>query len=143
MKEIKGFFGEYRFLSNFTPVTIEFEWYSYPSVEHAYVASKTLYENERAIIRGITTPAKAKIYGRGVTLRHDWASVKIPLMRNFIDQKFNYPIYKDLLLKTKDAYIEETNTWSDTFWGVYNGYGENNLGKLLMWKRDELRKTNP
>jgi hypothetical protein len=33
----------------------------------------------------------------------------------------------------------EGNTWGDTFWGVCNGVGENNLGKTLMNVREILR----
>ncbi len=44
------------------------------------------------------------------------------------------------LLDTGSAYLEETNYWHDTFWGVYNGNGENHLGKLLMLVRDEIRE---
>ncbi len=36
----------------------------------------------------------------------------------------------------------EGNTWRDTFWGIYEGKGENNLGKLLMKIREELRNEN-
>jgi predicted NAD-dependent protein-ADP-ribosyltransferase YbiA (DUF1768 family) len=41
--KIQGFFGEYRWLSNFWPVKIHFEEKTYPSVEHAYQAAKCLY----------------------------------------------------------------------------------------------------
>ena len=44
------------------------------------------------------------------------------------------------LLGTGDTYLEEGNTWNDTFWGVCNGVGENNLGRILMEVREELRK---
>lgn len=36
------------------------------------------------------------------------------------------------LVETYPKYLEETNYWNDTFWGVCNGIGENTLGKLLM-----------
>lgn len=39
---ITSFKDKYRWLSNFWPAQIEFEGIKYPSVEHAYVASKTL-----------------------------------------------------------------------------------------------------
>jgi predicted NAD-dependent protein-ADP-ribosyltransferase YbiA (DUF1768 family) len=39
---IKGFFNEYRFLSNFHMTDIEYEGEVYPSVECAYMAAKTL-----------------------------------------------------------------------------------------------------
>jgi hypothetical protein len=37
--------------------------------------------------------------------------------------------------KDKYDYLEETNIWKDTFCGVYNGVGENNLGKIIMKTR--------
>lgn len=38
--EIKGFFGEYRFLSNFWPAKVFLDGEEYPSVENAYQAAK-------------------------------------------------------------------------------------------------------
>ncbi len=32
----------------------------------------------------------------------------------------------------------EGNHWNDTFWGICNGNGENNLGKILMKIRHEI-----
>lgn len=34
----------------------------------------------------------------------------------------------------------ERNTWGDTFWGVYDNKGENNLGKILMKVREGLKE---
>jgi len=34
--------------------------------------------------------------------------------------------------------LEETNTWGDKYWGVCNGEGENQLGKLLMKIRENI-----
>ena len=48
------------------------------------------------------------------------------------------PGLKEKLINTGDAYLEETNTWNDTFWGVCKGKGQNNLGKILMKIRAEL-----
>jgi hypothetical protein len=44
-----------------------------------------------------------------------------------------------LLLATGDMELIEDNDWDDTYWGVCNGAGENNLGKLLMKIRAEAR----
>ena len=38
-----------------------------------------------------------------------------------------------------DEYLEEGNNWGDKVWGTVNGEGENNLGKILMRVRKELR----
>lgn len=46
------------------------------------------------------------------------------------------------LIDTGDSEIEEHNDWSDTYWGICNGCGENHLGKILMQVRDELKDYN-
>lgn len=45
------------------------------------------------------------------------------------------------LIATGEKYIEETNWWGDIYWGVCNGKGENNLGKILMNVREFWKKT--
>ena len=51
---------------------------------------------------------------------------------------FLYKLF-NLLLSTCSSIIIEGNLWQDTFWGVVNGEGQNNLGLLLMLLRNELR----
>jgi hypothetical protein len=48
------------------------------------------------------------------------------------------PLLTRALLATVDADLVEGNTWNDEFWGVCNGSGENNLGRLLVKVREEL-----
>lgn len=139
MKQITSFTGEYRFLSNFWPCDIQFIDRIYPSVEHAYQASKTVIESEREIIQCATTPGAAKRMGKKVTLRSDWEVKKLLFMELFVGQKFTDPGLRDKLLATGDAELTEGNRWGDTFWGVCNGVGENHLGKILMRLRETLR----
>lgn len=61
-------------------------------------------------------------------------------MYKLLRAKFVQEPMRSKLLETGEAYLEETNYWKDTFWGVYNGTGENRLGRLLMLVRDELRE---
>ena len=42
------------------------------------------------------------------------------------------------LIQTGDAYLEETNSWNDTYWGVCDGKGENILGHMLMKLRKDI-----
>lgn len=141
-KEIKGFSGEYRFLSNFYPCKIDLNDLPFPSVEHAYVALKhhhmTVVEYNNIVKM---TAGQAKRYGRTFQIRKDWDSVKTAAMLGLLRQKFSSanPELMALLLATDDAYIEETNTWGDTFWGICDGKGLNVLGTLLMNIREELR----
>lgn len=138
MKKIAGFFGPNRFLSNFVPVKIRFAGLLYPTVEHAYVAAKTLDPQKQRFITHIEFPGEAKQYGKRLVLRPDWDTVKFDIMREFLIQKFTQEPYQSKLLATGNAYLEETNSWGDTIWGVCNGVGENNLGKLLMKIRQGL-----
>ena len=43
------------------------------------------------------------------------------------------------LLDTGNAYLEEGNTWGDRVWGTVNGAGANNLDKILMEVRENIR----
>ena len=45
----------------------------------------------------------------------------------------------DKLLDTGDTELIEGNNWHDTFWGVCKGKGQNNLGKILMEVRKDIR----
>lgn len=138
--DIVSFTDEHRFLSNFWPVEVFFEGNVYSSVEHAYVAAKTISEEEREIIRNLDTPGKVKRYGRTIELRDDWDKVKISVMHNLLIQKFKAGSQlHDMLMATGNRNLIEGNSWKDTFWGECPlGYGENNLGKLLMSIRDDV-----
>ena len=139
--KILGFQDEHRWLSNFTMCYVEFERMIYPSTEHAYQAAKTDDEFLRQHIQGLKLPVEAKRAGKEITLRLDWTDrLKLEIMADLQRQKYNQPYFKELLLATGDAYIEETNYWGDKFWGVCRGVGKNHLGNIIMNIRDELRK---
>jgi len=141
--KIAEFQGENRFLSNFWPCTVEFEGITYPSAEHAYQSAKTLDMDERRRIAAMATPSEAKAAGRALVQRADWEQVKFDVMERVVRDKFTRPPNADLrakLLATGDAVLEEGNTWGDKVWGVYQGEGENRLGKILMQVRAELRR---
>ena len=84
-------------------------------------------------------PYDLKKFSRSFELRKDWDDIKLRVMRKALRYKFRDNILCMKLLSTGDSYIEEENWWGDTYWGVCNGVGENNLGKLLMEVREELR----
>ncbi len=139
-KEILGFQGEYRFLSNFWPCEIWFNGIEFPSVKHAYVASKSEYEEDWFEVSKIVKPGDVKRFGRKLDLRPDWDEVKLELMHDFVLQKFLEEPLRTKLLNTDDAYLEETNSWNDVFWGVNReGIGYNHLGKILMQVRENIK----
>ena len=135
---IGPFANEYLFLSNFYPCQVRLDDVTYPSVEHAYQAAKTVDLQERRSILNCRTPGQAKRMGRSVTLRPNWLEVRVAVMRDLLRQKFwNAPLLGKLQ-DTGEEELIEVNTWHDTFWGSYNGKGANWLGRLLMEVRAEL-----
>ncbi len=139
MNKIDLFRGDNAFLSNFWPCQIDMDGETYATVEHAYQASKTFDEKQRTVVRNSRTPSKAKLNGKYVTKRPNWENIKIEVMKRLLWQKFGDGLLKYLLLETNDAELIEGNNWNDTFWGVCGGHGDNNLGKLLMEIREELK----
>lgn len=140
--DILGFHGEHRWLSNFVPVEIEFNNIVFPSVEHAYVASKTQNMYRQLEVSKIPNAGEVKKFGRTLELRPNWDTFRLVNMRVFLEQKFAQEPFLTKLLATGKVYIEETNMWNDTFWGVCakTGYGKNNLGILIMHIRGNLEK---
>ena len=139
MKTIDSFTGQYRFLSNFYPAEVELVGVTYPTVEHAYQASKTLIPTEREIIRAAKTPGQAKALGRRVSIVPEWNQIRIGIMRDLLSKKFANKVLRAELVETGDAQLIEGNYWGDTFWGVCRGKGQNWLGKILMEVREELK----
>jgi ribA/ribD-fused uncharacterized protein len=138
--EIKGFFGEYRFLSNFYLSLVWFEGILYPTVEHAYQAAKTKDIIKRTEMSEILSGGNAKRFGKTFPLREDWEDVKLDIMKQLVFHKFiNNKDLKAKLLATGNSYLEETNNWKDFYWGVCNGEGSNHLGNILMSVRVFLR----
>ncbi len=141
MNTISTFSGKYRFLSNFWPLVQPIRdkyGIEYPTVEHAYQAMKTLDRAMREKIAQAMSPGQAKMLGRRVRLREDWDEVKLTLMYLLNSAKFSHEPLRSMLKETGDATLIEGNTWRDTYWGVCNGVGENNLGKILMKIRSRL-----
>lgn len=129
---IRGFFGEYRWLSNFTPCKIIYEGLEYPSSENAYQSAKTLDPDIKLTLANCS-PSESKKYSKLVELRPFWDEIKYQVMFQICLDKFTRnPELGTLLIDTGDRYLEETNHWQDTYWGVCDGIGQNNLGKILM-----------
>mgnify|MGYP001766385285 CR=1 FL=1 len=139
---IDKFFIEYRFLSNFWPCEIEYEGITYPSVEHAYQASKTNYQLYKYKIARHLTASQAKHLGSRINIKPEHEHQKVDIMKTLLLSKFSYPDLQQKLLDTGNELIMEGNTWHDNFWGSCTcdkcgNKGKNILGKLLM----EVRKN--
>lgn len=140
--KIYGFFGSFRFLSNFFILEngVFLDEIFYPSVEHAYQAAKWPVDQREQFL-GVTA-AKAKHIGKEAPSFNakKWDKNKVALMAALCRQKFtNNEKLKQMLLMTEDCLLEERNSWHDLFWGTNDyGVGENHLGKILMNIRHDL-----
>ena len=143
MEIINSFRGKYSFLSNFSQFQFEYDGLTYYSSEAAFQAQKCSTIEGKIKYTLIKNPLRVKQMGRRETLPADWDVKAYNIMYSILKRKFNNPVLKQKLLSTKDAYLEEGNTWHDNRWGncscekCKDVVGFNQLGKLLMRIRDE------
>ena len=145
VRVINNFSGEHAFLSNFSPsyhfISVTDSLFThvlyFTTLEHAYQAYKCKNNRDIFKILEAKTPGPAKKIGRNVELIENWDIMRISIMKMLLKDKFSNPGLMKKLKETGDALLIEGNTWKDTFWGVCNGVGENQLGKLLMLIRDK------
>jgi hypothetical protein len=143
-KQIKGFFGDYRWLSNFHVCEVHYDFLGFVSSENAYQAAKVV-EDQREPFQ-LCTPYESKNLWQEerFTKRYtadEWDKVKYSVMFYVVFDKFmrNNDLRKKLL-ETGKKHLEETNHWGDTYWGVdVRKGGQNKLGSILMYIRDSVK----
>lgn len=136
---IDSFRGKYFFLSNFFEAPVIYDGITYLNNEAAFQAQKTLNKEQRLDF-AMLNPSQAKKKGRSISLRPDWEEIKINVMYEICKAKFTQnENLKRSLLNTGNTELIEGNNWGDKIWGQVNGIGENNLGKILMKIREELK----
>ncbi len=139
-KVVKGFFGGFRFLSNFwvCPNGVWFEGERYLAAENAYQAAKVQTQFRKCFTT--VSPSISKKDWKKFPLLYSveaWDLVRYDVMATIVFDKFcrNVELRKQLL-ETGSKYLEETNTWKDYFWGADPTFGgKNKLGKILMKTR--------
>lgn len=143
MKTENGFRDEYSFLSNFTRFdrVMIYDGIPFISNEHFYQAMKFL---DKSIRRQVAEhPSRGlKSFCSKFSIREDWDSIKLDVMRYGLDYKFSEmnPTLRTALIATECVELIEYNYWGDKFWGVCSKTGEglNNLGRILMEIREEI-----
>lgn len=156
---INDFHGNYWFLSNFyQSMHLRARLYGFDSTEAFFQACKLEDHAKREPFRKMK-PYDAKQAGKKVELRPNWdgdrkgyMGLKVDVMLLALQRKFTEGTgLANKLIATGDAYLEEGNKYHDVYWGrCYGGCnrgehepeGNNILGKLLMWVRDELTGKN-
>ena len=116
--------------------------------EHYFQASKfagTPYFN---CVNTLPSPRDAFKFSRERDIQKwihpNWHSIKLTVMRHVLMEKFSQDeTLLKILLRTGNAQLVE-HTKNDRFWGDGgDGSGENQLGRLLVHVRDQLREFFP
>lgn len=138
---IDRFRGTYSFLSNFSAYKVFYMGDTYYSAEAAYQGAKAATDLQRMKMVRVKRPDFARRIGRNMKpIRADWENVKLRVMYDIVKAKFlQNEKLQAKLLATRDRMLIEGNDWGDIFWGMVDGEGENNLGKILMRVREEIK----
>ena len=121
---------------------------AYPSVEHFFVAMKSLDVSVRLEVARIGHPAEAKEFGNSIKLRPDWSHVRRSVMLFALRQKFEHKHMKQALLDSGHQNIVHEVHWHDNFWAscvcpsCVDAEKHNLLGVCLMKVRAELIENN-
>lgn len=138
VSDIKVFKGDYAFLSNSFPCTIEIDGLKYSSAEAAFWAQRVKDEKARRKYTRLNAN-NAREKGMKAEPIDDWEEVKLDVLMKILRIKFSDPELKKKLLDTGNAKLINTNTYRDEYYGLYLGKGRNKLGVALMSLRDELK----
>ena len=147
MDEVIGFYPrEFYPFDNFSSFKVEWNGYLFASVEEAYQAASFMGSDEELVEKikksHSADEAQRIAYANRDKRREDWDDVKISIMEELLRLKIEQNHYvKKKLLQTGDYMIVEDSP-KDDFWGWgSNRDGQNNLGKLWMKLREELKNN--
>ncbi len=140
-----GFYTrEFFCLDNFSSFAVVYKGIKYPTVEHAYQSLKFV-ETDPKIAKEILESFSSY---EALTIAHNnidkqnpnWDNIKVGIMEELLRLKLEQnPYVKRKLLETKDYMLCEDSP-KDSFWGIgKNRDGQNQLGKLWMKLRNELK----
>lgn len=145
---INSFSNQYEFMSNFYNAPVTYDGLTYRNNEAAFQAQKLVNKEERKKFCTYS-PSKAKLEGRNCELRKDWEDIKYQVMYDIVKLKFELNNnLKELLLATGTEELIEGNWWHDNCWGdcscerCKDIKGQNNLGKILVRVREEIRNED-
>lgn len=143
---------ETRWAINMAYCTIELGGIVYHATENAYQSCKFLstdmvqHAETGALIPirdfiAKLSPSESKKFAKNHPITNPaFERRKLYIMEQVNWQKYKNPKFRELLLATGDAHLEEGNWWHDRFWGtdIKTREGENNLGKILMRIRNSI-----
>ena len=145
--QIHDLVKEYFYLCNFYMRDMEYKGRYFTNAEAAYQAEKCINDEDKdAFALGglFSDPTPARDHGQEVPIVDDWDDRRVEIMYDVIKEKFlQNPDLALRLLKTSPCLITKGDRFGDTFWGLTQNGGENHLGNILMYIRDNVLSYNP
>jgi ribA/ribD-fused uncharacterized protein len=143
--DVVGFYErEFYTFSNFSSFQVEWRGYLWPTSEHAYQAAH-FFETAPDLAEAIKLSRSAhdayKIAKSNADLAPaNWHDIKADVMYDICKAKLaQNPYVRQKLEQTLDKYLVEDSP-ADSFWGWGpNKKGRNELGKIWMRLRDEIK----
>ena len=147
VEEFIGFYPrEFYCLDNFSSFKVKYKGFVYPTVEHAYQASKFM-KTDNELVKQIQECFSAHEAQKIAQLnkdkqRSDWDEIKLSIMEELLRLKLaQNPYVKKKLLQTAGHEIVEDSP-KDSYWGWGKERdGLNQLGRLWMRLREEMIAT--
>jgi hypothetical protein len=143
---IVGFYErEFYCFSNFSSFSVNWRGRDWQTSEHAYQAAH-FFESAPELVEKIHQ-AKSALEAYKIAKDNDdkvasnWDDIKVEIMEDNVKHKLQQnPYIKHKLIQTRDKRIVEDSP-KDDFWGWgKNKDGRNELGKIWMKLREEVRK---
>lgn len=142
---VVGFYPrEFYVFDNFSSFQVDWHGRRWPTSEHAYQASHffdTAPELAEQIYNARSAHEAYKLAkANGDKAPENWEEIKVGIMEEIVRAKCEQnPYIREKLLLTLDYEIVEDSP-KDDFWGIgENRDGRNELGKIWMRLREELR----
>ncbi len=133
-------------LDNWYPCQIRMGQFTFPTAENAFQATRFTDPDMQYKFQYMPASEAAYRGPRFRTTRRNWQADRYDIMYGILKLKFSDPELASTLVST-DGDILIGNTRHENDWGSCQcarcaGRGSNNLGKLLMQLRKELRARN-
>ncbi|CEL94448.1 unnamed protein product [Vitrella brassicaformis CCMP3155] len=134
---IDAFKGQYEFLSNDYPSEVVFDRVPFKSATHAILAVR--FSGKAAEICECETAAEAMDRVKDAQERDDWESGRLKWMEQILRDKFRRSAELRTKLKETGGRLLVWANASDAFFGEVDGRGQNQLGRILMRIRTDIR----
>lgn len=133
-KPIETFKDYYEYLSMNYPAEFVYKGIMYNNIKSAYWAEHCANQSDKYRLSRTSAKNAKHVFGRindnDTIIMTD--TEEIGLMCDITLAKFEQnPELAKKLTKTGKRKITFVNHWGDKFWGVYNGVGEDNFGRIL------------